>query len=357
MKVFFTLQVDCESTQKSIADPGLGERSIKGLGEILASEGLLATFVVIPSDMKVHTPIYRALESEGHEIGLHCHPADQGYAEFLGVYGAEDQARIIGEGMKVFADAMGRPPAAFTPGYCSANDHTFPVLESLGLRHGVVSLPTRDLPRCACVWGSSPRDAHYPHRHNRSLSGDVDFVDMPQTIDPDSRMWGGAHPQDLRVELVDAKNHWYTIHKEVKRLVAAGSTVPAPYVKAITHNIFDFSDARDFRRETLLGIVAACAGSSPSSVASLCRRRPPILPPSTAGECRCPRPARCSRWIPAAGGSPIGLRRALERATFRSCACLRRARRCRHVNRRSRSSAGSAIRISRSTGFGTSAPK
>ena len=47
------------------------------------------------------------------------------------------------------------------------------------------------------------------------LSGGLDFVVIPQTIDPDSRMWGGKTPLDLRVELVDAKNHWYTIHKAV----------------------------------------------------------------------------------------------------------------------------------------------
>ena len=69
--------------------------------------------------------------------------------------------------------------------------------------------------------GQLSLDAHYPHRHNRSLVGDVDFVDVPGTCDPNHGCGGGA-PQDLRVELVDAKNHWYTIHKAVKRQMAAG---------------------------------------------------------------------------------------------------------------------------------------
>lgn len=100
---------------------------------------------------------------------------------------------------------MGYRPKHFTPGYASANDYTFPALEALGFTHGLVSMPTRNLPQCACVWGNSPMDAHYPHRYNRCLVGDVNFVDIPHTIDWESRMWGGAHPQDLRIELVDAK--------------------------------------------------------------------------------------------------------------------------------------------------------
>ncbi|MFH1737478.1 MAG: polysaccharide deacetylase family protein [bacterium] len=255
--IYFNLQIDCEATQHSIRDPGLGERAIRGLAEILAETGTKATFVVIPTDIRVHASIYKDLESQGHEIGLHLHPADQGYDEFLGVYGFEEQVKILTEGMDVFAQEMGRKPEAFTPGYASANDLTFPALESVGLRHGLVSIPTRNLPQCACVWGNSPLDAHYPHRYNRCLVGDVDFVDVPVTIDPESRMWGGAHPQDLRVELVDAKNHYYTIEKAVRRQISEGEKVPVKYIKAITHNTFDYSDPTNFRRETLLGIIAA----------------------------------------------------------------------------------------------------
>lgn len=255
--ILFNLQVDCEATQRSIADPGLGERAIRGLGEVCAAEGLAATFVVIPSDMAVHAALYRELKGQGHEIGLHLHPGEMGYQEFLGVYGPEEQVRMLREGMEIFAQGMGRNPECFTPGYFSANDHTFPALEAVGLRHGLVSCPTRNLPQCACVWGGSPLDVHYPHRHNRCLTGDVDFVDVPVTIDPDSRLWGGAHPQDLRVELVDAKNHYYTVEKAVKRQLAAGEAVPVKYLKAITHNIFDYLDERDFRRQTLVGVVAA----------------------------------------------------------------------------------------------------
>jgi peptidoglycan/xylan/chitin deacetylase (PgdA/CDA1 family) len=129
-EIFFNVQIDCESTQRGIDDPALGERSIRGLGEIFSQTGMKGTFVVIPSDMTVHAGVYRELEAQGHEVGLHVHPAEQGYEEFLGVYGFEEQVAILKEGVDLFADAMGRPPAVFTPGYFSANDHTFPALEA-----------------------------------------------------------------------------------------------------------------------------------------------------------------------------------------------------------------------------------
>ena len=275
-EVFFNIQVDCEATQRSIGDPALGERSIRGLGEIFSRTGTKGTFVVIPSDMKAHSGVYRELESEGHEVGLHVHPAEQGYEEFLGVYGFEEQVAILKEATDQFADSMGRPPSVFTPGYFSANDHTFPALEALGFTHGTVSMPTRNLPHCACVWGGSPLDIHYPHRYNRSLTGDVNFVDIPTTVDVDSRMWGGAHPQDLRIELVDAKNHWYTIQKNVKRQIDNGSDIPVKYLKALTHNIFDYGDARDFRRETMQGVVAAAR--------EICEKQGCALVPATSAE-------------------------------------------------------------------------
>jgi len=255
--IWFNVQVDCEATQHSVNDPALGERAIRGLGEIFADSGMKGTFVVIPSDLAVHAAIYKDLESAGHEVGLHVHPADQGYQEFLGVYGFDEQVKILEEAIDIFAQEMGRKPTCFTPGYCSANDYTFPALEAVGFTHGMVSIPTRNLPQCASIWGNSPLEIHYPHRFNRSLIGNVDFVDVPMTVDTDSRMWGGAHPQDLRVELVDAKNHWYTIQKNVVRQVAAGDAIPVKHLKCLTHNTFEYGELTNFRRETLLGIIAA----------------------------------------------------------------------------------------------------
>jgi peptidoglycan/xylan/chitin deacetylase (PgdA/CDA1 family) len=255
IKVFFDVQTDCEATQHAINNPELGLKAIQGLGEIYEEAKIKGSFMVIPNDMKVHYKFYQELDAAGHDIGLHIHPADQGYDEFFGVYGFDTQVKILKEGIDIFSQLFGKAPTSFTPGYGSANDHTFPALEAVGLKQGLVSIPTRDLTQCACVWGSSPLFCHYPHRYNRCLEGDIDFVNIPGTIDPESRMWGGKHPQDLRVELVDAKNHYYTIEKAIKRQL--NNNVPVKYIKVLTHNIFDYSDKKNFRRETLLGIIAA----------------------------------------------------------------------------------------------------
>lgn len=255
--IYFNTQIDCESTEPAFNNPDFGKRSTLGFADLFAKEGLKASFMVVPTDMKVHAAVYRQLEADGHEVGLHIHPSAQGYNHFLGIYSAADQAKIIREGMDIYAQGMGHLPAAFTPGYGSANDFTFPVLEELGFSHGLVSIPTRILPQCASVWGGSSLDAHYPHRYNRCLTGDVNFVDLPGTVDWESRMWGGAHPQDLRIELVDAKNHWYTIHKNVKRLLQAGDKTPVKYIRAVTHNTFDYGNPHDFRYQTLQGVIAA----------------------------------------------------------------------------------------------------
>src|SRR6185295_18981721 len=99
--ILFTIQIDCEATQRSFQDAALGERSSRGFAEACAANGIKATFAVIPSDLLAHGHMYRDLEAQGNEISLHLHPAEMGYQEFLGVYGAEEQAKILGEASAV----------------------------------------------------------------------------------------------------------------------------------------------------------------------------------------------------------------------------------------------------------------
>ena len=59
---------------------------------------------------------------------------------------------------------------------------------------------------------------------------------------------------DLRVELVDAKNHWYTIAKAVDRQLR--EDVPAKRISMFTHNVYDYSDPHNFRRQTLVKMIS-----------------------------------------------------------------------------------------------------
>jgi peptidoglycan/xylan/chitin deacetylase (PgdA/CDA1 family) len=270
-KLFFNVACDCEATQKSVNDAALGERAVRGIVDVLHGEGLKGTFFVIARDLEVHASLYGEIHHAGHEVGVHLHPAELGYSEFCGVHGPDEQRAMLRESSVRFAQVMGFAPRAFCMGYGSANDHTYQALVDCGFTHGKCSIPTRVLPECAAVWAGASLDMHYAHRFNRLLCGDLDFVEIPSTLDPDSRVWGGKHPQDLRVELIDARHHWYTIDKAVRRQLR--DNVAVSYIQAVTHNTFDFSDRKNFRRETLVGIIesvkslAANNGLELSSVA------------------------------------------------------------------------------------------
>ena len=200
------------------------------------------------------------MKTRGHEVGLHMHPAAQGYEEFLGIYGPGMQEKILGEAVDRFRQVMDCEPEMFSMGYSSANDYTYPVLHKLGFRHGKISCPGRALPECAAVWAGAPLFVHYGHPYNRILPGTLDFVDIPPTVDWESLIWGGKHPQDLRIELVDAKNHYYTMMKSLER--QREEKIPVRYLHAFTHNVFDYSDPRSFRRETLEKVITHARGLS-----------------------------------------------------------------------------------------------
>lgn len=251
--VHFVLRADCEATQPAVSDPELGERASRGMADCIEKAGGRMSFAVIPTDLEAHAALYLDLKSRGHEVGLHVHPAAQGYEEFLGIYGPDMQERIIREAADRFSQVMACEPGMFSMGYSSANDHSFPVLAKLGFRHGKISCPGRMLPECAAVWSGAPLFMHYGHPYNRLLQGTLDFVEIPPTVDWESMMWGGKQPQDLRIELVDAKNHYYTMMKSLER--QKKENLPVRYLHAFTHNVFDYGDPGNFRRETLEKVI------------------------------------------------------------------------------------------------------
>ena len=255
-KFWVNWSIDCEATQHSVNDAELGRRGSAGYADILDEHNLKGTFFMIPRDAESDPALYTSIMERGHEIGLHLHPGDEGYFEFAGVMGPDEQHELVAKAKDRWAQAMGFQPETFCMGYASANDYTFGALEDNGFKYGQLSLPGRRLPETACVWEGAPLNVHYANRWNRLLPGTMDFVDIPHTVDLESYMWGGKHPQDLRVELVDAKNHWYTINKAVMRQLH-NDAVPVKVIRGVTHNTFDYSDPTNFRRLTLYGMIDA----------------------------------------------------------------------------------------------------
>jgi len=253
-KLYFAIKIDCEATQPAIQDPDLGRRSSRGFADVLEAAGCKGSFYCIPSEAKANRDVYRDVAGRGHTVGLHVHPADLGYEEFLGLYGPDEQRQILVQSTDRFEQAMGRRPIGICIGYGSCNDYTRRILLELGYDYGTTQIPGRILPECASVAAGAPLDPYFAHPWNRVLSGGLDFVEIPNTVDPDSRMWGGKHPQDLRIELVDAKNHYYTIEKAVQRQIH--DDTPLRTIVGCTHNIFAYDDPGDFRRQTLEGVIA-----------------------------------------------------------------------------------------------------
>ena len=253
-KFWVNFTIDCESTQGYVDETEFGLKSARGYRDVLERHDQKGTFFLLPGDAKADPEFYRELPERGHEVGLHLHPVDEGFFEFTGVMGPEEQREMIAVTKDRWADAMGYEPKSFCMGYATANDFTYAILDELGFTHGQMGVPGRSIPDTACFWEGFPPDIHYANRYNRMYPGDLDFIDIPYTIDPDSRIWGGKACLALYIEQVDAKNHWYTINKSVQRQ-KNDDTIPIKFLRTVTHNFHDFDNPKDFRGQTLLGII------------------------------------------------------------------------------------------------------
>lgn len=250
----FCWTIDCESTRAEIGDTSLGERAISGFASILEEEGWRGTFFLTPEEVVALPAAVLRLAEKGHEIALHPHPDASGWSSpYLGTYSPDHQQRIVEDGIAVFERSIGIRPLSCRPGYASANDATFRVLVANGIRQTSASIPGRRMTTLASNWTGAPLFPHYAHAYNRLLTGELDLVELPISVDWEAMIWGGRHPQDLRVEFTDAKNQSFVIEKLMKRQLA--EDLPIKAIVAFTHNIFRYGDPRDFRHETMLGMI------------------------------------------------------------------------------------------------------
>jgi len=278
--------IDCESSRPEIGDLELGRNAILGFANLLEEQGWRGTFFLIPEEVGPMSDILPGLAAKGHEIALHVHPQTSGYpVDYMGSYSGDTQREIILNGLAEFERHLGFRPSSFRPGYCSANDELFPTLVDCSIRQCSVSLPGRRMTALASNWAGAPLFAHYAHPFNRYLTGGLDLVEIPISVDWESQIWNGLHPQDLRVEFTDEKNHGYLIEKIMRRQVE--EKLPLKALVILTHNLFRYSDETDFRRQTMLGMISAirrCAmdlgldliGSTLQDAAASYRRAVPV---------------------------------------------------------------------------------
>jgi peptidoglycan/xylan/chitin deacetylase (PgdA/CDA1 family) len=254
--VLFTMDVECPgegSKDAGFTDWELGERAIRGYAQVLARVGWPVTYFVVAGAARKYAALLREIESGGAELGLHIHPQDLGYEGQLGAYDCDEQLEIIEKATELWAEAIGHRPTSFRPGNFSTNDATFPALETLGFTRGSCSAPERKMVPLCSVWTGAPMDAHFTHKANRLLPGDMNFLEVPVTVDWESMIWGGKAPLDFRIEAVDARAHGFTIEKNLRRMVE-GQTRTKSLVP-FTHNYFDYSSDLEFRTITLKGVI------------------------------------------------------------------------------------------------------
>ena len=246
--------MDCESTQPGIEDTALGANAISGFAELLEQEGWSATFFLIRTELEPLADLLAEKAQAGHELAVHTHPNACGYpSPYLGVYDAATQKDIIEGTIATFDRAAGVRPVSCRPGFASANDCTFPVLASCGIRQTSASMPGRKMTKLASNWAGAPLFPHYANPNNRFLEGGLDLVEVPVSVDWETMIWGGVHPQDLRVEYTDARNHSFAIRKIMQRQVQ--EDLPVKALVIVTHDLFRYADKENFRRETMIGMM------------------------------------------------------------------------------------------------------
>ena len=234
--------------------------------------GFPPSFFIHPETAEAHPEVFTELEKEGACLGLHIHPYKIRNTRFRNHFGALselEQVSLISEASAVWTQALGRRPLYFRPGTFSANDATFRVLASLGFRGGSLSCPGRMYPDLYAVWSGTPPDPHYGNRSFRLMEGDVDFVNLPLSVDFSQLATanGRSFYRDLRPDYLKAD------YPEIARNIIAQikERNPAvPILMVVTHNDNDFTNPEDrvSRNYTtvLEAIRTACAQAGVEAV-------------------------------------------------------------------------------------------
>jgi len=259
--LYVSFTMDCERIAAESPPGGpesweVSERAIRGYCERLLAHGYKPTLFLTPECGGQHVEMLRRLAERGVELGLHVHPqslGDHRYQCYLGEYDANMQREIIGLATEMLTRAIVVRPVSFRPGNFSANDETYGVLYDLGFRQGSVSDPGRRSPQYAATWEGTCPDPHYVDLHDRLGLGDLPFLEMPLTTDPQRRHPNGF-PYELRIESgLFGDWHRPIIQRTLRRFEREQVSLRALCI--LTHNYLAYDRAEDARTVTLQGIL------------------------------------------------------------------------------------------------------
>jgi hypothetical protein len=169
---------------------------------------------------------------------------------------------------------MGYQPLYFRPGSFSANDDVFRVLAELGFRGGSCSVPGRVWADVETVWSGAEPDPHRANAIFRQVRGDLEFANVPVSVDFSSTI-GGAKGRimhsDLRPDTDWPGKHGLS-YQTIANNILAQTVARAPRVPVIviiSHNHYEYSDDSNAVTKRLVAsldaVVAACkaAGIKP----------------------------------------------------------------------------------------------
>lgn len=273
--------ISAHARSKSATGPtdyAASERSIRGFVGACTDAGYPPTLFVHPQVAAENPDLFLDLEADGAGLGLHVHPyklADR-FREDLGAYPAAGQREILEIAIERWTDALGRHPRYVRPGVFSASDVTLPILDDLGFRGGSVSSPGRVKPDAAAIWAGAPADPHRGHAGFRALPGDLDFVDVPVTVDRTRPVAGGhlgqggyesLYTSDVEAEALDPDAAPYDLAAVTRNALdrIAQEEPPFPAIVTNTHNNMDYADPDHRARRNLEGVFRTvrdrCAGT------------------------------------------------------------------------------------------------
>jgi hypothetical protein len=185
------------------------------------------------------------------------------YLAHFGGLSAEEQHALLSEAGAIWTDAIGHKPLYFRPGTYSANDAMYGVLSSLGYEGGSCSAPGRVLPEMQAIWTGAELDPHRANAVFRQTAGDLDFVNVPQSMDM-SRLLEGRIGRRMYADLrpdVDWPGQYGAAWSTIATNILAQTMARNPAVGTIgcqTHNHYEYLDpesAQVQRLRAMLGEV------------------------------------------------------------------------------------------------------
>jgi peptidoglycan/xylan/chitin deacetylase (PgdA/CDA1 family) len=273
-KIYIVLSMDCEPVRSaenvSLATSGPltyedSARFIHAYAAKAAAYQFPVSFFIHPEVATAHPEVFLELEQNGATLGLHIHPykiRDTRFTAHFGALSVNEQRTIVAEAGAIWHTAIGRRPLYFRSGTFSANDNTFQVLAELGFQGGSLSCPGRMYPDLYAVWAGAPLDPHRANATFRMMEGNLDFINVPLTVDASRLEQRGPHAfyRDLRPDYLEA-DYLQTARNIVKQLIDRKPI--APIIMVVTHNDNDFTDPQDRvcrnYHTVLQAITQACA--------------------------------------------------------------------------------------------------